>query len=219
MIPQDFEAFLMSYYSALAKTPSTLSSLFTADSKLSISKEGDTQKTFLADFDRAILSAHGKKIAKILIVSNDVLTFGQNSINMVVIAQVQYEDMSISRFVESFVIEDNKILTTVIKILDEEIIYQKDKKDIMNSLVNNPRKSVFISQGSKLTYKNVIETFGSFGKIVAYEKRGDDAYIEFDSYEAADSVKEEKSKLGERGIKIEKDRVYERKRYNKNSYF
>lgn len=205
MLNAEVEQFLTNYYTVLAKGQN-FDDLF-EDSTLSIAKENEEEKIYTSNFVRAFNTYHKKKIAKVLIVSLNVI----NEHYFMIIGQYVYDDSEIVRFVEVIKREGEKVKSSTVRILDEEVNYMKDKRELMNTLVSTPKKSVLVKNGGRLSYKDVISNFGSFGKIVAYEKRITDAYLEFDSYEAVENLKNNTALLHERGIEIDTYKHYEKR--------
>lgn len=205
------ETFLSTYYTALLKTPSTLSSLFGDNATLTLSHEKDTPQVYRENFHQAFFTFYRKKISKILIITYQTYP-AKEMTGYMVIGQIVYEDMENIRFVETLLVDDLIVSSSVI-VLDEEISYKEErKKEFFNTLINNSKKCLFVRKGGKLAYKNVIEAFGCYGKIVAYEKRDEDAFIEFDTFEAVEEVLKDSARLvAEKGVEVDRNRVYEKK--------
>lgn len=117
--------------------------------------------------------------------------------------------------------ENGMIVSSMIKFLNEEIVYGKEEKRTgmvpINGLVSNARMSVCVKNGGKLTYREINELFKSFGTIIAYERKKDhngittgEAFIEFDTEEGVNLVIKNASSLKEKGIEIDQDKKYYR---------
>ncbi|KAM0687705.1 hypothetical protein COBT_001052 [Conglomerata obtusa] len=217
---QEIESFIAQYYNTLIKTPTSLSNFFTEDACLSISQETGHAKVHYRDHERVIRDTHRKEISKILIVSFDHHEISEANI-ILIIGQICYEDNSIVRFVENLFVDiSNKITSSIIKFLNEEVVYGREEKktggNFVNGLVFNIKKCLCVKNGARLQYRDVIDVFGKYGKIIGYErKRGTgnndgDAFIEFDSHEAIEYVKTDILALKEKGIEFDVDKKYYR---------
>ncbi|KAM0677106.1 hypothetical protein BDAP_002267 [Binucleata daphniae] len=141
---------------------------------------------------------------------------------IITIVQICYDDSSNVRYVENFCIDENGlIMSSMIKFLNEEIVYGKDERRTsmvpINGLVTNVRNSLCIKNGARLSYREVNDTFKTFGTIIAYERRKNynnqgtsDAFIEFDQETCVDLVIKNAKTLKDRGIEIDQDRKYAR---------
>lgn len=205
MLNAEIEQFLTNYYTELAKGQ-TYDALF-ENATLSIAKENEEEKIYHSNFARAFNTFHKKKISKVIIVSLNVIS----DEFLMIIGQYVYEDSEIVRFVEVLRHVGDKVKSSTVRLLDEEVSYMKDRRELMNTLISTPKKSVFVRNGSRLSYKDVIQNFGSFGKIIAYEKRNVDAYLEFDSYEAVENVRNNSAALNAQGIEIDTYRQYDKR--------
>ncbi|KAM0675516.1 hypothetical protein GVAV_000882 [Gurleya vavrai] len=213
----------------IVKTPSTITNFFSEDCQLSISPENGVMKVHTKDFERVLRDTHRREIEKILVVCYNVHYVNSSSIVMI-IGQICYEDVKMIRFVENLIIDDNNRITScIVRFLNEEIVYSKEDKKMptgyVNSYIIKPEKVLFIKQGARLNYRDVIENFGRYGKINAYERKknsvgaGEDAFIEFELLDALERVVADKNILREKGIIVEperkyyKENIFEKKRY------
>lgn len=194
------EDFFTNYYSTHIRSLHSISNFFVPNSVLSLAREQQDPLCITSDYDQAILDFHKRKTVRILIVTYSTLQINDVT-SYLVIGQIKFDDGTMERFVENMHVNDQGLIVgSVVMMLDEEIYY--GKSEFLNKVVSNPQLSLLIKNGAKLTYKAVIDNFGRYGKIVAFEKRNGDSLLEYESSDALNCVREVYDVLKEKGIHV-----------------
>lgn len=194
------DEFLTNYYSSFIRTKSNSTNLFVPNASYKLSREQQPGTTFTCDYNQAVRNFHKGRIVRILIVTFDVITLNTTK-SYLVIGQIKFDDGTMGRFVENMHLnEGGLVMASSVIVLDEEIVY--GKSEFLNKFVTNVQLSVLVKDGAKFTYKAVIDNFGKYGKIVAFEKRDGDGLLEYETNEAINGIREMSNVLRDKGIHL-----------------
>lgn len=188
---KDEKIFLTTYYDSLCNDLINLNRLYSNKSKMTICFENGKNVTYTDNFNYNLKQATTKMVKKVFI-SAYTSQYIEDKIMIIAIGQFFFNDNSQIRFSHQFYIDKVntwRILSEIIVLLNEEILYEKmENKLILN--ISNKEK----------TLSEIINIIQSFGKIESVNNQ--DTFYVCKIYIDEEDKNEIKKKIEEKGLEI-----------------